>query len=64
MDELRKHLEKERDLNCEAAAKELNNVKFEIESTRRGLESRQRNVEALVAEVLLMSSIICIYIYK
>ncbi|XAR49393.1 hypothetical protein NMG60_11032579 [Bertholletia excelsa] len=51
LDEVRKHLEKERDLRCEEATKELNNVKLEVESKRRDLELRQTKVEAVVAEV-------------
>lgn len=50
LEELRKQLEKERDLSREEATKELNNVKLQVESSRCGLESRQRNIEAMVAE--------------
>ncbi|XP_047333644.1 kinetochore protein NUF2 homolog [Impatiens glandulifera] len=46
-----KQLEKERDLRCGEATKELNNVKMEVEVRKRDLESRQSKVEALVAEV-------------
>lgn len=42
LDELRKQLEKERDLKCEEAAKEFNNVKLEVESRRHDLEASQR----------------------
>ncbi|CAB4267797.1 unnamed protein product [Prunus armeniaca] len=49
--ELKKQLEKERDLKFEEASKELNNVKLEVESRRRDMEARQRDVEAAVAEV-------------
>jgi kinetochore protein Nuf2 len=52
LDELRKQLEKERDLKCEEANKEFNNVKLEVESRRHDLEARQKNVEAVVLEVL------------
>ncbi|KAF8404187.1 hypothetical protein HHK36_009069 [Tetracentron sinense] len=48
--ESRKALEKERDLKLEEVTKELNNVKSEVESKRRGLEARQRKVEVVVAE--------------
>ncbi|KAK1374291.1 Nuf2 domain-containing protein [Heracleum sosnowskyi] len=51
LNELKKQLEKERELNCEAATKELTNVKLEVESRKHGNESRQRNVEALLTEV-------------
>ena len=51
LEELRRHLEKERDAKCEEATKELNRVKHEVESRRHDLEVRQKNVEALVAEV-------------
>ncbi|ONI36128.1 hypothetical protein PRUPE_1G570900 [Prunus persica] len=49
--ELKKQLEKDRDLKFEEASKELNNVKLEVESRRRDMEARQRDVEAAVAEV-------------
>ncbi|WOG88315.1 hypothetical protein DCAR_0207550 [Daucus carota subsp. sativus] len=51
LDELKKQLEKEREVNCEAATKELTNVKLEVESRKHGNETRQRNVEALLTEV-------------
>ncbi|CAK9178167.1 unnamed protein product [Ilex paraguariensis] len=41
LDDFRKQLEKERNLSWEEATKELNNVKLEVESQRRDLESRQ-----------------------
>ncbi|KAI3712450.1 hypothetical protein L1987_71007 [Smallanthus sonchifolius] len=50
LEELLKQLEKERDLKCEEASKELNNVRSQVEYNSRGLEQRQREVEALVAE--------------
>ncbi|KAL8223917.1 hypothetical protein R6Q57_019392 [Mikania cordata] len=50
LDELLKQLEKERDLKCEEASKELNNVRSQVEYNSRGLEQRQQEVEALVAE--------------
>ncbi|KAF5470235.1 hypothetical protein F2P56_010760 [Juglans regia] len=56
LDELRKQLEKERDLKCEEATKEFNNTKLEVESRRRDLEARQRNVEAVVLEVDAINS--------
>ncbi|XP_047315097.1 kinetochore protein NUF2 homolog [Impatiens glandulifera] len=46
-----KQLKKERDLRCEEATKELNNVKMEVEIRKHDLESRQSKVEALVAEM-------------
>ena len=54
LDDLRKQLEKERDFKCEEAAKELNNVKLAVESSRHELEARQKKVEAQAAEVLFM----------
>ncbi|EEF33107.1 kinetochore protein NUF2 homolog [Ricinus communis] len=51
LDELRKVLEKEKDLKCEDAAREFNNVKSEVESRRVDLEARQRKVEVIVSEV-------------
>jgi kinetochore protein Nuf2 len=56
LDELTKQVEKERDLKCEESTKEFNNVKLEVESRRRELEARQKNVEAVVAEVFCISS--------
>lgn len=48
--ENKRQLEKERALNHEEVGKELSNVKLEVESNRRALESRQRQVELMVAE--------------
>ncbi|KAG7977680.1 hypothetical protein I3843_05G042200 [Carya illinoinensis] len=56
LDDLRKQLEKERDLKCEEATKEFNNMKSEVESRRCDLEARQRNVEAVVVEVDAINS--------
>ncbi|KAA8545519.1 hypothetical protein F0562_020303 [Nyssa sinensis] len=56
LDELKKQLEKERDLKCEEATKELNNVKLELELKRRDLEARQKKIEAVVAEVDAMTA--------
>ncbi|KAK9078920.1 hypothetical protein SSX86_002979 [Deinandra increscens subsp. villosa] len=50
LQELLKQLEKERDLKCEEASEELNNVRSQVEYNRRGLEQREHKVEALVAE--------------
>ncbi|GJU41724.1 probable kinetochore protein NUF2 [Tanacetum coccineum] len=50
LEELQKQLEKEKDLKCEEASKELNNVRAQVEYNRRGLEQRERNAEALVSE--------------
>ncbi|KDP38869.1 hypothetical protein JCGZ_05026 [Jatropha curcas] len=55
-DELRKMLEKERDLKCEEATKEYNNVKLEVESRRLDLEARQKKVEAALSEVDAITS--------
>ncbi|KAK4343291.1 hypothetical protein RND71_036385 [Anisodus tanguticus] len=51
LEELRKQLEKERDLSYEEAAKELKNVKLEVESKRHGLDARQTDLEGVLAEV-------------
>ncbi|KAH7834935.1 hypothetical protein Vadar_021089 [Vaccinium darrowii] len=56
LDEIRKQLEKERDLRYEEATKELNIVKLEVESKRRDLESRQTKIQAVVAEADAMST--------
>ncbi|PWA73249.1 hypothetical protein CTI12_AA263490 [Artemisia annua] len=50
LEELLKQLEKEKDLKCEEASKELNNVRAQVEYNRSGLEERERNAEALVSE--------------
>ena len=52
-EETKKQLEKERDFRCEEAFKKFNQVKMEVESQRRDLEARQKNVEAVVSKVLL-----------
>ncbi|KAH7543627.1 kinetochore protein NUF2 homolog [Ziziphus jujuba] len=49
--ELKRQLDKEKDIKCEEATREFNNVKLEVESRRRELEAMQKNVEAMVAEV-------------
>ncbi|PWA89466.1 hypothetical protein CTI12_AA111320 [Artemisia annua] len=49
-EELLKQLEKEKDLKCEEASKEINNVRAQVEYNRRGLEQRERNAVALVSE--------------
>ncbi|KAM2274940.1 hypothetical protein ACFX1S_044684 [Malus domestica] len=51
LNELKKQLERERDLKFEEASKDLNNVELEVESRRRDLEARQKAVEAAVEEV-------------
>ena len=56
MDELQRQLQKERDLKFEESSKHLNDVKLEVESKRHELEARQKKVEDVVAEVILMSS--------
>ncbi|XP_057465618.1 kinetochore protein NUF2 homolog [Actinidia eriantha] len=48
--EVRKQLEKERDLRYEEATKEFNIVKSEVEVRRHDLKLRQTKVEAVVAE--------------
>ncbi|KAI3525617.1 hypothetical protein L1887_04526 [Cichorium endivia] len=50
LEELLKQLEKEKDLKCEEASRELNNVRSQVEYNRNGLEQRQRNIEALIEE--------------
>ena len=50
--EVRKQLEKERDLRYEEATKEFNIVKSEVEARRHDLKLRQTKVEAVVAEVM------------
>ncbi|MFS7979062.1 putative kinetochore protein Nuf2 [Helianthus anomalus] len=50
LEELLKQLQKERDVKCEEASKELNNVRSQMEYNHCGLEQRQREVEALVVE--------------
>ncbi|KAK9270186.1 hypothetical protein L1049_025762 [Liquidambar formosana] len=51
LDEFKRQLEKERDLKCEEAMKEVNNMKLDLQSRRRDQEARQRKVEAMVAEM-------------
>ncbi|KAM5574482.1 hypothetical protein ABKV19_013764 [Rosa sericea] len=51
LNDLKRKLEKERDLKFEEATKEFSNVKLEVESRRGVLEARQKDVEAAVAEV-------------
>ncbi|GFP99199.1 probable kinetochore protein nuf2 [Phtheirospermum japonicum] len=48
--EFKKQLEKERALSHEEVDKELKNVKLEVNTKRNALESRQRQVESMVAE--------------
>lgn len=50
LDELKRQLQRERDLHCEEATKELNNVKFEMDAKRNSLMARQKQVEAVVTE--------------
>ncbi|CAK7355266.1 unnamed protein product [Dovyalis caffra] len=56
LNDLKKLLEKERDLKCEEATKEFNNTKSEVESRRHDLEARQRKVEAVLTEVDAITS--------
>ncbi|XP_057422081.1 kinetochore protein NUF2 homolog [Lotus japonicus] len=51
MEELRKQLEKECSTMCEEATNYLSSAKSEVESKRCTLETRQRNVEAVLSEV-------------
>lgn len=51
--ELKRQLDRERDIKCEEATREFNNVKLDVESRRCDLEAMQKNVEAVVAEVLV-----------
>ncbi|KAF4359163.1 hypothetical protein F8388_005272 [Cannabis sativa] len=51
LEEYKKQLEKENELKCEEARKQLNQVRLDVESKRRNLEARQKTVEAVVAEV-------------
>lgn len=51
LDELRRTLEKEKDVKCQEADRELNNVKSETGSRRHELELRQRKVEAVLKDV-------------
>ncbi|XP_076926287.1 kinetochore protein NUF2 homolog, partial [Bidens hawaiensis] len=55
LEELLKQLEKERDVKCEEASKELKNEKLQVEYNKCGLEQRQREIEALVAEEAAMN---------
>lgn len=50
-EELRKALEKERDLKHAEAIKEFNKVKLQVESKLRDLELREGKVEAIVSKV-------------
>lgn len=61
--EMRKQLEKEVGRNCEEATRELNNVKSEMESKRRDLGTRQRNVEPVLVEVLLLLLLLLLFYY-
>ncbi|KAL5704314.1 hypothetical protein ACHQM5_022759 [Ranunculus cassubicifolius] len=51
MKELSKAFEKERDLKIEEVTKEINRVKLEVDSEKRKMVSRQKNVEATCIEV-------------
>uniref|UniRef100_A0A7N0SWH5 Kinetochore protein Nuf2 N-terminal domain-containing protein n=1 Tax=Kalanchoe fedtschenkoi TaxID=63787 RepID=A0A7N0SWH5_KALFE len=56
LDALRKQLLKERDVKCGDANKELNRLKMDIESWKHDLLTRQKKVEAVVAEVDAVTS--------
>ncbi|KAH6831972.1 hypothetical protein C2S53_008248 [Perilla frutescens var. hirtella] len=49
--DIKRQLEKERDIRYKEADKEFNNVASEVEAKRRDLELRQREVESVLAEV-------------
>ena len=51
MEELRKQLEKECTVMREEATQHLNSNRSEVESKKRAMETRQRSVEAVLAEV-------------
>lgn len=51
MEELRKQLEKECSIMWEEATKHLSSKKSEVESKRYAIETRQRNVEAVLSKV-------------
>lgn len=50
LEEMKRKVEKECAHAREEAMKELNQVKFEVESFRRGLQLRQKQVETVIAE--------------
>ncbi|KAI5653620.1 hypothetical protein M9H77_30807 [Catharanthus roseus] len=52
----KRQLQQERDLHCEEATKELNNVMFEVEAKKICLLGRQKRVEAVVTEALFKSN--------
>ncbi|CAK9326878.1 unnamed protein product [Citrullus colocynthis] len=54
--DLVRQTEKERDVNCQEATKDLNDVRSHVESIRLDLEQRQRNVEAVLMEVDTLTS--------
>ncbi|XP_022157479.1 probable kinetochore protein NUF2 [Momordica charantia] len=56
LEDLRRQTEKGRDVKCEEATKDLNNVRLEVESMRLDLEQRQSNVEAVLMEVDAVTS--------
>ncbi|XP_057978048.1 kinetochore protein NUF2 homolog isoform X2 [Malania oleifera] len=51
LNESRKQSEKDRDLKCEQASKDLDSMKLEAELRQHDLEARQRKVEAVLVEV-------------
>ena len=52
LDKVKWQLEQERGQTFEQATKELKNVKMEVEANRSALQTRQKQVEAVVMEVL------------
>ncbi|XP_020213293.1 kinetochore protein NUF2 homolog [Cajanus cajan] len=56
MEELRKQLEKECNIRCEEATKYLNSTQSEVETKRCDIETRKRNVAAMLSEVDVINS--------
>lgn len=54
--DMKRQLEKEREICFAEADKEFNNVKLEVESKKHELELRQREVESVLAEVEAINS--------
>lgn len=57
-----KQLEKERELKSDEATTYLTGVKSDSELKRQNLEERQKNVEAVLAEVPWLQSLKLLYI--
>ncbi|KAJ8768236.1 hypothetical protein K2173_021176 [Erythroxylum novogranatense] len=56
LEELRKLLEKEREIKCEDAAKEFTKIKLEADSRRLDLEEGRRKLETMVGEIDALTS--------